>query len=411
MRRSAAPALALILLLFALAVSAQPVAADPTVTDPAMQDTVSVSEIRDLSASVTSAALAAAADAGAAAAVFHGGTLKMVRVWRGPNLVQAAPLRYAFPMVWAALDASAAGSLRGRAVGDALAVGQVVMGRTTADLRGAQAGDVVDVYGWDAKLARLTIGLVAEDALMGGAELLFSTALAAPLKLVRASRVVVWGFERDALQAALTARGLDRPDVRIRHSWDAPDPDSQISTARTKALLGEFAYRTYGGRVLLQPAWVNRSLPRGREVLNADIPIRARCHVAVRESVKGALAELAATGLASAVDVYDTNRWGGCFNARFTRSLGRDIGGQLSRHTWAMAIDLNVRANSQGDEPQMDCGIVRIFRKWGFAWGGNFVSPDGMHFEYVGERRDLLQFPSTRCPNLPDPGTAPAPAG
>jgi len=52
----------------------------------------------------------------------------------------------------------------------------------------------------------------------------------------------------------------------------------------------------------------------------------------------------------------------------------------------------------------MDCRAVQIFRKHGFAWGGNFLVPDGMHFEWVGERRDSLSYPSRFCRN-----TAPAP--
>jgi len=48
----------------------------------------------------------------------------------------------------------------------------------------------------------------------------------------------------------------------------------------------------------------------------------------------------------------------------------------------------------------MNCDVVRIFRRHNFAWGGNFASRDGMHFEWVGERRDQLTYPSTYCPNL-----------
>jgi hypothetical protein len=48
----------------------------------------------------------------------------------------------------------------------------------------------------------------------------------------------------------------------------------------------------------------------------------------------------------------------------------------------------------------MDCRIVRIFRKHNFAWGGNFLTSDGMHFEWVGEARNALQYPSKYCPNL-----------
>ena len=59
-----------------------------------------------------------------------------------------------------------------------------------------------------------------------------------------------------------------------------------------------------------------------------------------------------------------------------------------------MALDTNTVSNCQGCVPQMNCDVVRIFRKHGFAWGGNFLMPDGMHFEWVGERRDQLSYPS-----------------
>jgi hypothetical protein len=363
-------------------------------------DTVSVSEIRDLSPSTLAAAQQAAADLGADHVVLHSGAMKMTRVWRGPAVVQAAPWRYAFPMWASAGDAAALGRLRGAAVGDALAAGLVVMGATTAGLRGAVAGDVVDLVGWHGRPVRLTVGLVADDALMGGAELLFSEALAASIGFVRPSRVVLFGLtDRATVDPALAANGLVRPDVRVRHSWDPPDPDAQISYAQTKALLGEFAYRSYGSRVLPHPGWTAANLPRTRQLLDATIPVRARCHVRIQAALQGALSEVAAAGLAPAIDVADTNRWGGCFNARLIRDLGRTIGGQLSRHSWGMAVDLNVRTNRMGDEPQLDCRVVRIFRKYGFVWGGNFLTPDGMHFEWVGERRDLLPYPSTRCPN------------
>ena len=63
-------------------------------------------------------------------------------------------------------------------------------------------------------------------------------------------------------------------------------------------------------------------------------------------------------------------------------------------------------ANRQGYAPMMDCRIVAVFRKYGFAWGGNFLLPDGMHFEWVGERRDLLSYPSRYCPNPVAPSSA-----
>jgi hypothetical protein len=44
---------------------------------------------------------------------------------------------------------------------------------------------------------------------------------------------------------------------------------------------------------------------------------------------------------------------------------------------------------------------VQIFRKHHYAWGGNFLVPDGMHFEWVGEARNTLQYRSRYCPNPP----------
>jgi hypothetical protein len=30
----------------------------------------------------------------------------------------------------------------------------------------------------------------------------------------------------------------------------------------------------------------------------------------------------------------------------------------------------------------MNSRVVKIFERWGFDWGGKFLIPDGMHFEY-----------------------------
>jgi hypothetical protein len=116
-------------------------------------------------------------------------------------------------------------------------------------------------------------------------------------------------------------------------------------------------------------------------------------------AIQGALNEIAAAGLAGAIDVTNTNRYGGCFAPREVRSDGGTTGGNLSRHTWGMALDMNTATNPMGGVPTMDCRVVWIFRKWGFAWGGNFTTPDGMHFEWVGEDRSQISYPSRYCPN------------
>ena len=55
--------------------------------------------------------------------------------------------------------------------------------------------------------------------------------------------------------------------------------------------------------------------------------------------------------------------------------------GALSHHAWGSAIDLNVSANPLGGPSHQDPRLVEVFRKWGFTWGGDWLTPDPMHFE------------------------------
>ena len=53
-----------------------------------------------------------------------------------------------------------------------------------------------------------------------------------------------------------------------------------------------------------------------------------------------------------------------------------------SNHAYGAAVDINAPENPYGAAPTMDPRIVRIFEAHGFLWGGDFLIPDGMHFEY-----------------------------
>jgi hypothetical protein len=195
--------------------------------------------------------------------------------------------------------------------------------------------------------------------------------------------------------------------MRIRRSWDPPDPDGQLSTTEVKQALGDFPFSGSGERMVIDPAWTAANLVRV-DFSATGIPIRSLCHTKIVTALRGALAEVAASGLSGAIDVGNTNTYGGCFHAHEITPLGSTTGGIVSRHSWGMAIDMNTVQNAEGTPPTMDCRVVRIFRKWGFAWGGNFLSSDGMHFEWVGERRDQLAYPSRYCPNIVTPGAGDA---
>jgi hypothetical protein len=114
--------------------------------------------------------------------------------------------------------------------------------------------------------------------------------------------------------------------------------------------------------------------------------------------LQGALNESKREGLEELIDLDYTNRFGGCFHARLHRISG-DLG-YLSRHSRRMAFDMNTATNPRGRAPNLDCRIVRLLRKWGFAWDGNFTPADGVHFEYVGERRHTIVYSSRYYPNV-----------
>ena len=376
--------------------------------EPEIAELVTVYDSGALDASTRDRALAAAREAGAQATVRDAASLSMQRIRRGTSTVQAPPSGLSYPMGTTVIDRDAVGALMGSEVSGALDANRIVMSSGTASLRGARSGDVVtlrSVWGADVDF---TIGAVVDDAITGGTELLMAPEAAARLSLSRPSSVVVWGFDsREAIDAALSRQGLVSTRIRIRRSWDPADPDDTIGMGRTKQLLGEFAFRVNSnGSVTQEYAWQVANLPSGRRLLNPSIAIRARCHLVIEPAIRAALAEAAAVGVGGVFDVGDANIAGGCHNPRFnTLSQSRTVG-FLSRHSWGMAIDTNTRGSCQGCAPPDfatdpgGCTAVRIFRKHGFAWGGNFLTPDGMHFEWVGERRDQLPYPSRFCPNV-----------
>jgi hypothetical protein len=82
--------------------------------------------------------------------------------------------------------------------------------------------------------------------------------------------------------------------------------------------------------------------------------------------------------------LHHIKHWGGSFVPRRMRGSR-----SLSRHSWAIAFDINVPGNQLGNTPAAAGShwsvreLVEVAERHGFAWGGNFPFPrqDGMHFE------------------------------
>jgi D-alanyl-D-alanine carboxypeptidase len=365
-------------------------------------DVVAVSNVGELDDAVRFATVEAARRAGAAAGASRSATIGFARIIRGGAVVQAAAPGWRYPFVVTSMERDALIGLAGFDLASQLGGDRVAMGRTTASLRGAQAGDRIEAFAADGSSRTLTVAVVAPDSQVGGTELLMANDTASGLGLTTDTRMVVWAIpDRAALDRELAAQGLTtRRETRVSRSWDPPRADSTLSTAETKVLLGEFAYQLTGTDSINQDGgWQSANLPSGRILLSGAIPIRARCHNRINADLQAALDEVAAAGLAGAIDVANANTYGGCHNPRFNRILGEL--GFLSRHAWGQALDTNTVSNCQGCVPRMDCRVVQIFRKHNFAWGGNFLRPDGMHFEWVGERRDLITTSDRYCSNVP----------
>ena len=305
--------------------------------------------------------------------------------WRIPMATMVAPTSYV----------RATG---GEAMAEIVARGQVLMGETAAKVRRAQVGDVLILRDRKFWMHPFTIGAIVADEFVNSGDLFMSSSAAASLGGMPVSQIAITDIVSPAtVLAGLKKKGITiGAEYRLRTSWDRENPDGTLGIASTKKLLGEFSYRpTVGSSILVAGSWTSSNI--AWKIRYADIKLGNNCHRIVARAIQSALTQIKRAGLSRYVDTQNSNRYGGCFVGRYNR-LGGNFGAP-SRHAWGMAIDINTDTNPLGGVPQMNCAVVRIFRKWGFAWGGNFWPADGMHFEYVGERRDQLGYPSRYCPN------------
>ena len=396
----------------AIVITAVPVFSRPVVADTAnapLPDTkewtrpnehaISVSQPSGISPATRAKIRALAASIGAEAYPGRAVTLGLTLVERDGEVIQRIRRGWRVPMSTTVQPDEVVRNLLSIPSAEALAAGDIVMGASSARFRGARVGDTVTLLDSRDRPATFRIGHVAPDEEVGGSDLLMSPVEADSLGATTVTRYTVLGFRNTkSADAAFSAAGfVNGLTYRVRRTWDPPNPDSTLGLGQAKLLVGEFPYQqSKAGKITADPSWVHDNITPRR--FFEGIPVRAACHRVVWAPLQGALSEVKRAGLEKLIDVDNTNMYGGCFYARLNRVSGNI--GYLSRHSWGMAFDMNTNTNSQGRAPNMDCRIVRIFRKWGFAWGGNFTPADGMHFEYVGERRDNIAFPSRYCPNL-----------
>jgi hypothetical protein len=318
----------------------------------------------------------------------HRITLRMLRVMRGDQIVQEAPDGFGYPMLTMAIDpATPVVPIELRPT---LFRGEAVMGDVTAQLRGAEVGDVIDLESLDGGVVPVRIGAIVPDEDISWSEVQIGASFVTGLEFDRPYAVVAWGTNHIPLAAAIRIWTSD-PKVLVLDGLEDPATDPVLPMALVKQRFGEFAIASAeGDSVQVEPDW------RNTWIVNVDFPIvgETRCHRMVVPYVRAALGEIERAGLASELDRADFQLAGGCYNPRFNR--GADPGYSLSRHSWGIAVDFNPTTNPYGGEPTLPLKVVDIFRRWGFSWGGTWTVPDGMHFEWFS----LPLVYATTCSDL-----------
>jgi D-alanyl-D-alanine carboxypeptidase len=255
----------------------------------------------------------------------------------------------------------------------ALGDGGTLLAQTEEELRGAGRGLAID-------LGERTLGVtgVVSDVATNGYEAL----VASPLpEWARADRFVLVHLRRPSDRATVERVVQDlmpgRP-LQTRVAGENPFlryGDAVLPQLLVKATFGEFSARPLsGGNIDIEDRWENAN------IRSARVPIvgRVTCHRVFIPQLREALSDVRREGLAHAVH---PRQYSGCYSPRH---ISHDPTGRLSHHSWGMAVDLNAHENTFGARPNMDRRVVEIFEeRWGLTWGGRWIIPDGMHFEWI----------------------------
>lgn len=299
-------------------------------------------------------------------------------------VVDAPPPPFAIPIDAIGVDPTTFARFlppENRAVAASLAIGEGVLGTTSAKLRGLGPGSTLEFPGG----VRVRIAAVLPDQVVGASELMVSRQTGAAIGIHRDRYLLLQvspgagsslGSLTKRLRALLPASlSIDRR-VRVRAPGDTPylrAGDAVMPPVLLKSLFGEFAARPAPGNpgyLQIQPSWEHTRL------VTVPVPLlgQVTCNRSIIPQLRGAMAELRRRGLGSLVRTYD-----GCFAPRF---INRDPSAMISHHAWGVAIDLNAGTNVYGAPPHQDPRLVKVMERWGFTWGGDFIVPDGNHFEY-----------------------------
>lgn len=251
--------------------------------------------------------------------------------------------------------------------------GAVILGETSARIRESNVGDVLTLAGIPFEVVGVT-----PDETVGAAEIVFLSI--DPDLPISTDRFMLVSTELPRAQFEDLVRSMyDGPaPLRIRAEGETPwlrHGDAVLPQALIKLALGEFSYSNRDGTEFIQDQdFLNQN------IVEAEIPIlgRVSCHRVVVDMLEGAMNQLLEEGLAHLVD---PTGFRGCWSPRYIRS-STGVPAGISRHAWGAAVDINAPTNPIGSAGTQDQRLVEVMQDWGFTWGGDWLVPDPMHFEY-----------------------------
>ncbi|WP_232677265.1 M15 family metallopeptidase [Nocardioides sp. R-C-SC26] len=229
--------------------------------------------------------------------------------------------------------------------------------------------------GADSRAMRLHVGAWAPQAEQ--IDLVVNTAVGEQLGIVERNALVLsTGLTApDTLRQPLTRllgprASVQNLDAVARFGLDPDAYQTAVLVGSFADAVGVFTYTPIGGgRIAPDPDWVRE------HITTETVPIlgSVTCNKAIFPQLRAALTEIVQQGLA---DEIHPEQYAGCYYPRFIAGSST-----LSNHSFGLALDLNVPGNQRGTVGEIDRGVVAIFKRWGFGWGGDWRWTDPMHFE------------------------------
>jgi hypothetical protein len=254
----------------------------------------------------------------------------------------------------------------------ALRSGEAVLGQHSARLRRLEPGGLLRF-----RTGSVRVGAIVPDEAVGWSEVMVNRVVGRRL-----------GILHERYLLARSAGDLTTRRIRefvMPHIGDDPlrvdrpgsTPYVRVASGVNPPILvkeafGEFAavQQADPAYLTIDPRWVDRN------IVTTTVPLlgTVTCHRRLIPMVRGALLEVIRAGLAPEIKVYS-----GCWAAR---TVARTSTAPPSTHAYGAAVDINAPYSPYGAPPNMNAEVVRIFEEWGFNWGGDFLIPDGHHFEF-----------------------------